>query len=344
MLELTSFNPHISKKRIQRFLQCNDIISLSHCLQLKPEVLESALMSERNYHQFPIPKKKGGKRMIYAPYRPLKDIQERLNFFLNLIYNSYAPDYVHGFIKKTKNKEASNIVSNAQQHVSKAWVLNVDIQDFFPSINAENIRTALLARPINMHSKEAASIIALLATQNWKLPAGSPCSPVLSNIVFYSMDKQLKALADNYNLIYTRYADDLTFSGSVKMEQKTIEEMQRILENAGFRINPRKIRLQSKHGAQFVTGIKVNEKLNIDRKYYRNLRAIMHNWHKHGIEQVSEQYYAARKHIFRNKESLQLSFINSIGGKLGFLQSVKQEDAAVRNLSELFTKLKTGKP
>lgn len=340
MMKLKLFDPRISEKRFQRFLQSNCLIAFSRCLHIDHEVMESTLKSDRKYHKFPIPKKKGGKRIIHAPARPLRDIQERLYVFLNRMYGFYAPEYVHGFVKKQTGRNNTNILTNAEHHVGKAWVLNLDIEDFFPSITSEQIRSALLENPVNLASKETASIIALLGIYNWRLPAGSPCSPVLSNIVFYQTDLKLKALCDAKQLVYTRYADDLTFSANVKIKQPVIEEIRNILKSAGFHINPRKIRLQSRHGAQYVTGIKVNEKLNINRRYLRNLRAILHNWNLHGIEQAAGQYYAAKKHIFRNKEAMQLSFINSVGGRLGFLQAVKQEDDVVRKLSDLFTKLK----
>jgi RNA-directed DNA polymerase len=341
MLQLKPFDPSVSEKRLQRFLQSNSLEALSRCLHMDPEVMERTLTSERNYHIFPIPKKTGGKRIIHAPARPLRDIQERLNYFLNRMYGNYAPDYVHGFVKSSSGNSAKNIITNASEHIGRPWVLNIDIEDFFPSITAAQIRTVLLESPVCFKTKEAASILALLTTNNWKLPAGSPCSPVLSNMVFYKTDQQLKSLADRRELAYTRYADDLSFSSKkLEFSQEISDEITKILEADGYKVNKRKIRLQTKHGSQYVTGLKVNQKLNVDRRYVRRIRAILHHWEREGIEKASERFFASKLHIFRNQESMQLAFINSVGGRIGFLCSVKQQDPVVCKLFDRFSRLK----
>lgn len=338
MSESVSFNPICSKKYFSYFLHSDGLHALSNCLQLKPELLECVLTSQKNYHRFQIPKKKGGVRIIQAPLNPLKTIQERLRVFLNGMYSKYAPDYVNGFVKHCNGQTKKNILTNAEPHVGRAWVLNMDIEDFFPSISAAQVRKRLLEGPVQLQSRETASIVALLTTLDWQLPTGSSCSPVLSNIVFFETDVRLKALSDELGLTYTRYADDLTFSSDTMIESKTIEQLIAIIEAAGFTINRRKFRLQSRHVGQFVTGIKVNEKLNIDRGYIRNLRAILHNWEMHGINKATERYFSDRK---RGQRTLFMkhAFIQSIAGRIGFLKTVKKDESVVTQLDALFTKL-----
>jgi RNA-directed DNA polymerase len=180
--------------------------------------------------------------------------------------------------------------------------------------------------------------VALLTTHNWRLPTGSPCSPVLSNIVFFNTDLKLKAFCEEQGLTYTRYADDLTFSSDSIIDSNTIERIIVVLESAGYAINRRKFRLQSRQGAQYVTGIKVNEKLNVDRGYIRNLRAILHNWKLHGTENAAERYYTNRK-VPRSNGLLQHAFVHSIAGHISFLKSIKKNEPVVLNLEAQFTKL-----
>ena len=186
-----------------------------------------------------------------------------------------------------------------------------------------------------MYSDEGASIISLLLTRNWILPAGSPTSPVISNIIFYDTDLALHKFCIANKLIYTRYADDLSFSGDY-ISNDMIRAIKEIIINSNYKINERKVRLQTKQSAQYVTGIKVNSKLNVNRKYIRQLRSILHDWETNGLDNSSSRYYAGRKHHYQSQLDMYDAFKASVYGKLVFLKQIKQDEPVVRALYNRF--------
>ncbi|HMO32941.1 MAG TPA: reverse transcriptase family protein [Lacibacter sp.] len=326
MLTLLPFDPKVNDRRLGVFLRCGSLEEVARCLCMEPEVVAMVLESDRNYHEFPLRKKKGGFRIIHSPARPLRDIQERLLPYLNRMYGSYVPSFVHGFVSCRPGRSSRNIVTNAGAHVGSAQVLNLDIRDFFPGITAEQVREALLHGPVAMHTLEAASIVALLSTRAWRLPAGSPVSPVLSNMVFYKTDYTLEALAKRLQWRYTRYADDLTFSSDGIITNEQTGEIMNALKEDGFAVHPHKVRRQSLHRTQYVTGLKVNKKVNVDRRYIRQLRAVLHSWEKEGLSRAAERYFGSRAVRFRNASHLQASFKAAVTGKIGFVWMVKRDE------------------
>lgn len=330
-MEIKPFHTKITDLQIQQFLHFNTTSDLSPLLNIDTAILEQILDEPKRYHEFPIPKRTGGKRIIHSPSRPLKDIQKRLSFYLTKAYTSYVPDHVHGFIKTSRQEKSRNIITNATKHLCMPQILNIDIENFFPSITAEKIKSALMNLPFQMYSDEGASIISLFLTYNWTLPAGSPASPVMSNIIFYETDIEMqKFCAANY-LVYTRYADDLSFSGN-DISDDIINAIKAIILKYDYKTNERKVRLQSKQSAQYVTGIKVNQKLNVNRKYIRQLRSILHDWEVNGIQKASQKYYKGKLHHFRSTADLIRSFQASIKGKLSFLKLIKENEPVVQNL------------
>ena len=281
-MKTTSLN--LSEEKLkQSFYQLKTRKDLADLLQVSDYQLRYHLYiypQDKAYTQFKIPKKSGGYRIITAPQTSLKILQCKLNQVFKSIYK---PKFsTHGF---TIGK---SILTNAQQHLKQGYILNLDIKDFFPSINFGRVRGLLMAKPYDC-TQEVATVLAQICCYNNELPQGSPCSPIISNMICARLDSQLQRLSSKNRCIYTRYADDITFSTSrYKFPQSlayfSIESndfvigggAKQIIEDNGFKINLSKVRLQSKYGHQEVTGITVNEKLNINRKYIRNIRAILH--------------------------------------------------------------------
>src|SRR5690606_21971561 len=143
------------------------------------------------------------KRKILAPDDKLKTLQSRIAGLLSKLYEPRKP--AKAFI------EGRSIVDNAAAHCRKSFVFNVDIKDFFPSITFGRVRGLLISKPYSL-SAETATVIAHLSTVSGVLPQGSPCSPVISNMICSSLDRELHSLARKYRATYTRYADDITFS------------------------------------------------------------------------------------------------------------------------------------
>jgi RNA-directed DNA polymerase len=276
------------------------------------------LIRNPEYISYKIPKKKGGWREIQAPDRLLKRTQQRINYFLQCYYCCIKPDCVYGFVMKPDARQPyCNIVKNAEPHVNKRFVLNIDLLDFFPNITAKRVLN-LFRSELFGFNEETAITLALLVTYQGKLPAGAPTSPAISNFLCFSMDKELIDFCQSHQLTYTRYADDLTFSSDISIGRDVISEIIQLIRKHDFRINKRKFRLQSSFTQQTVTGIVVNKKINIDRKKLKKIRAMQHDLKCNGIE------HAAAKHFqvdYADAE-LQDRFFNRLTGYVNFVKQV----------------------
>lgn len=247
--------------------------------------------TENCYTSFDIPKKTGGTRTINAPCEELKAIQSKLAVILwdyqqeIWIKEGIHPNLSHGFIKD------KSIFSNAAIHKKKRYIINLDISNFFDSIHFGRVCGYFEKNRYFNLPHEAAVTIAQIACYKGYLPQGSPCSPIISNLICQSLDIRLLHLAKSFKLDYTRYADDLTFSTNnhsfLLNFDKFIIRLSSELERMGFSVNPKKTRLIYKDSKQTVTGLVVNEKINIDRAYYRDTRAMANRLYRTGEFQIS---------------------------------------------------------
>lgn len=299
-----------------------------------------------HYSTFFIPKKGGGKREISAPDNQLRVLQKRIARQLSFLYKPNP--------RATAFLSDSSIVRNASFHTRKKFVFNIDLKDFFPSITFARVRAMLISQPYNL-TPETATVIAHLATVNGKLPQGSPCSPVISNMICASLDTQLRTLAKKHKASYTRYADDITFSFYVPMQYlpedivvlgdtesgKTHHAvsvgvaLSEIVSKKGFTINPKKVRLQRRDEKQVVTGLVVNQKVNNDRRYIRKTSAMIHSLSTLGVDNANLIHKAKSP-----DESTELSA--HVFGRLLFIHQVKGVDSPVyRRLAMRFNQLET---
>ena len=161
------------------------------------------------YRTFHMPKKSGAPRRIDAPTVNIKILQQKLNQVLQTIYQPKPS--VHGFA------EYKSVKTNAQQHTRKRWVFNVDLEDFFPSINFGRVRGMFMAKPYLLPEK-VATVLAHLCCHNGQLPQGAPTSPIISNMICAKLDSQLQQLARTTRSAYTRYADDITLRFLLRLE------------------------------------------------------------------------------------------------------------------------------
>lgn len=309
---------HNFPEKAERFLKLKNGYQFQSLLKLDPFRLNYHI-NKPIYFSFQIPKKKGGRRIIQAPNEELKQMQQKLNYYLQAVYYAVKPSCVHGFVFNPNGIEAAyNIVSNASPHCNKAIVLNMDLKDFFSTISAKQVKNTLVNSPFDL-SEELAITVALLGTFEKKLPTGAPTSPVLSNIVCYHLDRQLEEYCSSCELTYTRYADDLTFSSNSKIPNRFISELNRIITSFGFELNEHKFRLQSSASKQIVTGLVVNKKVNVDRRYLRRLRAILYSWEKMGVELAAAKHYQ-----LRDLSSVDVPrFVRKIAGQIEFVGQVR---------------------
>lgn len=291
------------------------------------------------YAHFKIPKKSGGFREIAAPTKDLKSMLTCLNFVFKSLYR---PSVVaKGFLP------GMSVVDNAKPHVGMLYVFNTDLKDFFPCINLGRVWT-VLQLPQYGFSKDIAKLIAGLCCMKVKdetksdeemtvykyvLPQGAPTSPILTNMVCQKLDRRLQGIARRFNLHCTRYADDISFSGMYNVFQKDStfrNELKRVITEQGFEVNVAKIRLQKKGVRQEVTGLTINTKVNVSRKYIRDIQSILYIWERYGREvayvRFARFYHARQPDI---KTSTQNIMERVILGKLMYLRMVKGENDKV---------------
>lgn len=242
--------------------------------------------TENLYKSFEIPKKSGGVRHIHAPEEELKQIQSKLakvlyEYELKIEKNNGKKwNIAHAFVK------GKGCFTNAKIHRNKRILVNVDLKDFFDSFHFGRVRGYFMKNRNYQLSEEVATVIAQIACYKGKLPQGAPTSPIITNLICGIFDIRILHLAKKYRLDYTRYADDLTFSTNDKKfqvyQEQFLEELTNEISKAGFSINQNKTRVQYRDSHQEVTGIVVNKKLNVIRKYYKDTRAMAYNLYKTG--------------------------------------------------------------
>lgn len=246
----------------------------------------SDVAARTHYIHFTVPKKSGGLRTLSAPHRTLATAQEWI--FNNILRKLAVQPAAQGFVPQR------SILTNARQHVGRQIVVNMDLENFFPSITFSRVRKVFERAG---YSSAVATVFALLCTecprrkvefngQTWHvatgprgLPQGACTSPALSNQVARRLDKRLQGLGQKLGLSYTRYADDLTISGDTELLTRVgyvMARLRHIAEDEGFVVNEKKSRVLRRNSAQTVTGLVVNDKPGVARSEVRRIRAILH--------------------------------------------------------------------
>lgn len=307
-------------------------------------------MKELNYHSystinpnryfsFEIPKKNGSKRKIDAPCNGLKHIQRCLNVIFQIIHTPH--NSAMGFVK------GRSVVSGAMVHLQQKYVYNIDLKDFFPSVTSGRLYKRLQSKPFSCNENIASIITDLCCYQNEEgknvLPQGAPTSPTITNFICERLDRKLSKLSSAYCLKYSRYADDITFSGMINVfdeEGKFCKSLKNIIENEeGFKINETKTRLCHKGERMEVTGLTVNEKVNVSRDYIKQLRTLIHNIEVKGYDEAQRIFATEYKETnLKNHDFIGEHYVeNIIAGKLLYLKMVKGEkDSTYLKLKERF--------
>lgn len=327
---------------------------------------------QSKYTSFAIPKKTGSMRSILAPVPDLKILQTRLSILLSKCYNELEQErlsdssYIqcitsHGFRKKLllnipfskkyrtsfQKKEINfGIYSNASKHVGKNLVLNIDLKDFFQSITFSRIVGFFTKSKHFQLNFDIALLIAQIATyrpnksQEGFLPQGSPCSPIISNLIGNILDIKMNKIARKYKFTYTRYVDDLTLSTNLSHFSEDIIKLEgtswaigstlkHTIKSSKFEINPQKTRLTNKYNRQEVTGLTVNKKVNISKEYYRYTRSMVQRFCAEG------EFFKSKVHMDKNKNTRE-----ALNGVLSHIFHIKNKqqvefDPKTRNYDEL---------
>lgn len=305
-----------------------------------------------NYVTFRIPKKSGDVRTIHAPKQNLKNLQRLLATHLLEAHN--AKSCTHGFV------ENKSIKTNAQPHVGKEYVFNIDLKDFFPTIHFGRVKHLFMAFPFNA-PENVATVVAHLCCFNGHLAQGAPTSPIISNMIALKLDGQILSLASKNQCHYTRYVDDLTFSFTCKKHRlpKDIvsvsnedevtpgEALKNIILKNGFTINSEKTRLKHRSQRQVVAGVTVNEFTNLPRSHIRLTGSLIYALEKFGpvlaevryVEGLSEVQQLTPYQLDKIKKTNGEFFKSVVKGRLEFLKMIRgKSDSIYRKLAYRYSK------
>lgn len=293
--------------------------ALIHVLYRTPEASK--------YITFDIAKKSGGTRTIHAPVGKLKFYQRAL---VDILYDCVAElesanrrkPLSHGFRKER------SIFSNASQHKRRRFVFNLDLEDFFPTFHFGRVRGFFIKDRDFALKPECATILAQIACFQGSLPQGSPCSPIIADLITHILDVRLVRFAKQHRVTYSRYADDLTFSTNEKTFPKALASISKagrweparplldLIESFDFRVNLAKTRMHVRGSRQTVTGLTVNEKVNISQAYWRTTRSMCHALFQTGT------YYKPNS-LPGGDNTASLTDLRPLKGMLAHIQHIK---------------------
>ena len=290
----------------------------------------------RMYQKFEISKGGQKKRVISAPDRRLKMLQTKIASSLASIYRQRNP--IHGFV------DGRSVKTNATAHLRSKFVLNLDIEGFFMAITEGRVSGLMGALGVD---GRVAEILARICCNEGVLPQGAPSSPVISNMICFRMDKELQTIAKESRCIYTRYADDITFSSYQPLTllfegppplagnfppDLLKDRLRGAFRSNGFAINPQKIHYADKHSRRTVTGLKINEFVNVDRKYVRNTRAALFVTETRGA--------AVAQKILKDKYGREATLASHLRGRISWVGHIKgPSDPIFRGLASRYNKL-----
>lgn len=301
-----------------------DFVHLAMYFKCSSEVLKGVVANvERHYNEYKIRKKAGGDRPIEAPDYLLKDIQRWI--YINILCKDTSiNDCVHGFIPKSMNKDkVRGVLTNAAPHAGHDWLINIDLKNFFHTVKLDKVKDYFSSLG---YENEVVKTLTALCTYKSRLPQGAPTSPMLSNIIASTMDVMMLKYCNKRGIVYTRYADDLTFSANSDVEVPPIEDIYKIVYLNGFNVNRMKTKVRYKGCRQEVTGLTVTNGVHVSQRFKKEILRELHFCKKFGI-------YEHYKHLNTTKGL----YKEWLRGKIMF---VRQIDPACGNkMLEQFNEL-----
>ena len=253
---------------------------------------------EKHYHTVYLPKSDGSKRKLSVPDLILKLVQKSIadNILIQYPISKYAKAY----------KPGSSIQKNARPHVGKKKILKLDIEGFFDHILYSRVKDTVFYE--EKYSESIRILLTMLCYYNDSLPQGAPTSPAITNIIMYDFDETVGAFCNEKNIAYTRYCDDMTFSGCFD-EREIISFVKGELRKLGLFLKNRKTAVISASKRQVVTGIVVNEKMNVTKDYKKTIRQEIYYIKKFGLDE----------HLKRLGISDKQQYVLSLKGRIAFV-------------------------
>nr|WP_086350734.1 reverse transcriptase family protein [Enterococcus sp. 9E7_DIV0242]OTP11656.1 hypothetical protein A5888_003755 [Enterococcus sp. 9E7_DIV0242] len=268
---------------------------------------------EKHYEQYTLVKSNGGTRKITKPDERLKLVQK--NILANILSQRSVSIYA------TAYQKGVGLIMNAQPHTEKQQILKLDIEDFFDSISFSQVYA--YGFPRSYFPKATAGLLTNLCCYNHCLPQGAPTSPMISNLVLRSFDDSIGQWCVEKGISYTRFCDDMTFSGT--FDATTVKnKVQAFLVELGFSLNKKKTRVISKHEQQTVTGIVVNEKSQAPRTYRKQLRQEIYYCMKFGVSSHIARKTAVAPHLIEQRTIE--NYLLSLLSKTNFILQINPLD------------------
>ena len=224
------------------------------------------------YYEYSIPKRSGGSRKIASPYPVLLRVQRWIN--ANILSKIPIHDSAKGFVR------GLSVVDNAAPHLGHQTIFKTDIKDFFPSVTINRVR--LVFKRLG-YRKKVAFALASLCCLNGVLPQGAATSPGISNIILKRLDARMSGMARRFGLTYSRYADDLTFSG-YSFPARLINYVSDIIAEEGFVVNSDKSKILRSGSQMIITGVSISSgEIKLPREAKREIRKDVHYVLKNGL-------------------------------------------------------------
>lgn len=291
-----------------------DFVHLAMYLGCYSETLSGIVANvEGHYKEYKIRKKSGGERQIEAPDVILKEMQRWI--YINILCkNESIKNCVHGFMPSFKNKnKVRGILTNAAPHAGHDWLINIDLKNFFPTIKLDWVNECFASLG---YEEEVVKTLTALCTYKSRLPQGAPTSPMLSNIIATRMDEMMLAFCEKRGIVYTRYADDLSFSANYDVEPPSVEEIYKIVYQNGFVVNRRKTKVRFKGCRQKVTGLTVTNGVHVSKSYKKEIWRELHFCKTFGVYE-HYQHMNTQKGLYKDWLRGKIMFVRQIDPTCG---------------------------
>ncbi len=306
--------------------ECNEFLLSLHLLDCNDNrkyiktIYSISNNIKNNYRIYKIKKRNGKYRTIYEPNILLKHIQSQI--LVNILNNKAISKYAKAYHKGVSLKD------NVIPHINKKVILKLDIKDFFENISFYDIYNSCF--PIEYFPKSVGMILTYLCTYDDHLTQGSPTSAYISNLVMKDFDEEIGSWCEINNIAYTRYSDDMTFSGDFNPSE-VITKVRKLLIKLGLELNDNKIHVVHKSCSQRVTGIVVNEKAQVNAKYRNKIRQEIYYIKKYGLN----------SHLQKNGIKVSPKhYLNVLSGKILYVLQINSNDQEFINYRQFVIDLK----
>ncbi len=311
---------YLTESKYNELLSSFNLVNTSDIKKINKILYGISNNIDLNYEEIIIKKKNKNLRYLNEPSPILKSIQKRI--LKNVLEEKMISKCAYAY------KKGLSTILNAKSHVGCKVILKLDIENFFDNINFYKVYNSCFNE--NLYPKKLGMLLTNLCVYNDRLPQGSPTSGYISNIVLRNFDCNIDAYCKDKNINYTRYSDDMTFSGDFDI-RKLIKFVNELLYKERFRLNKSKIKVVLNTTRQQVTGIVVNEKINLSKNYKRKIRQEVYYILKYGV----------KSHIEKRNINLSCNrYLSVLLGKINYVLTVNPNDKEFINYKNEIKRIK----